>query len=257
MRALEIKVQLADEAARMSELVLQACRIRHRASLQDWLGGAVQQFIPHQAVLVAWGDFRTGAIFHDVVGPGASGLLASPEGLVRLLRESFERWSDGGEQPLIVRGGDQAGTGFSALAHGLKDRLGRYDCVYIFLGPALLQAARVRDMARLLLPSIDIAFRQAVDTRPTASVESGESCEQDSFFDELADEPAADTDPSLSDREFEVMRWVRLGKTNSEIGLILNLSTFTVKNHMRRIYKKLNAGNRAQAVSRIGAHHFQ
>jgi DNA-binding CsgD family transcriptional regulator len=42
-----------------------------------------------------------------------------------------------------------------------------------------------------------------------------------------------------------------MGKTNSEIAMILHLSTFTVKNHMRRIYKKLDVLNRAQAVGSL------
>jgi DNA-binding CsgD family transcriptional regulator len=45
------------------------------------------------------------------------------------------------------------------------------------------------------------------------------------------------------------MAWVAKGKTNGEIGSILNVSSFTVKNHMQRIFKKLDVFNRAQAVS--------
>jgi DNA-binding CsgD family transcriptional regulator len=45
------------------------------------------------------------------------------------------------------------------------------------------------------------------------------------------------------------MKWVAMGKTNGEIGSILNVSSFTIKNHMQRIFKKLDVFNRAQAVS--------
>ena len=55
----------------------------------------------------------------------------------------------------------------------------------------------------------------------------------------------------LSEREIQIMDWVAMGKTNSEIGSILNISGFTVKNHMQRIFQKLNVFNRAQAVSKI------
>jgi LuxR family quorum-sensing system transcriptional regulator SolR len=40
------------------------------------------------------------------------------------------------------------------------------------------------------------------------------------------------------------------GKTNEEIGEILGISVFTVKNHIQRILLKLNATNRVQAVLR-------
>ena len=55
----------------------------------------------------------------------------------------------------------------------------------------------------------------------------------------------------LSERETQIMAWVAMGKTNAEIGTILNISGYTVKNHMQRIFQKLNVFNRAQAVSRI------
>ena len=45
------------------------------------------------------------------------------------------------------------------------------------------------------------------------------------------------------------MEWVMMGKTNQDIGMILNISAFTVKNHLQRIFKKLDVLNRAQAVT--------
>lgn len=54
----------------------------------------------------------------------------------------------------------------------------------------------------------------------------------------------------LTPREIEVLTWVYHGKTNEEIGKILSISVFTVKNHIQRILLKLNATNRVQAVLR-------
>lgn len=53
----------------------------------------------------------------------------------------------------------------------------------------------------------------------------------------------------LTDRELEIMHWVREGKSNQEIGTILSISQLTVKNHVQNILKKLKVQNRAQAVS--------
>jgi len=53
----------------------------------------------------------------------------------------------------------------------------------------------------------------------------------------------------LSSREIEVMRWVKMGKTNHEISCILTISVFTVKNHLHRIFFKLDALNRTHAVA--------
>lgn len=55
----------------------------------------------------------------------------------------------------------------------------------------------------------------------------------------------------VTTREIDVLRWVKEGKSNYEIGLILGISGLTVKNHLQKIYKKLNVQNRTQAVSRI------
>lgn len=54
----------------------------------------------------------------------------------------------------------------------------------------------------------------------------------------------------LSTREREVLYWVSLGKTNWEIGVILDISLHTVKNHMKSILAKLSASNRTHATQR-------
>lgn len=53
----------------------------------------------------------------------------------------------------------------------------------------------------------------------------------------------------LSKREKEVMNWMKEGKTNWEIGIILNISERTVKFHVQNIEKKLNAVNKAHAIA--------
>jgi DNA-binding CsgD family transcriptional regulator len=58
---------------------------------------------------------------------------------------------------------------------------------------------------------------------------------------------------NLSQRESEILAWVALGKTNPEIGSILGISSFTVKNHVQRILKKLDVINRTQAVGKTTA----
>ena len=55
----------------------------------------------------------------------------------------------------------------------------------------------------------------------------------------------------LSERERQIMVWVAMGKTNPEIGSILCISEFTVKNHMKSIFNKLVVTNRAQAVAKL------
>jgi transcriptional regulator EpsA len=94
----------------------------------------------------------------------------------------------------------------------------------------------------LLLPSLHLAFLRVATP--------GDESQDDGAGDLIAAEPL------LTNREIEVLRWVTKGKSNYEIGMILVLSTLTVKNHMQRIYKKLNVHNRAQAVSRCHSLHL-
>ncbi|MEI6299809.1 MAG: XrtB/PEP-CTERM-associated transcriptional regulator EpsA [Betaproteobacteria bacterium] len=54
----------------------------------------------------------------------------------------------------------------------------------------------------------------------------------------------------LTMRELEILGWVYEGKSNIEIGAILQISSLTVKNHVQKILRKLDVQNRTQAVSK-------
>ncbi len=58
------------------------------------------------------------------------------------------------------------------------------------------------------------------------------------------------TDGGLSSREIEVLECLAKGKTTLQISLELYVSENTVKTHVRHILEKLEASNRAEAVSR-------
>ncbi len=78
-----------------------------------------------------------------------------------------------------------------------------------------------------------------------------------SQVEDLTEPDASDAATSmqevLSAREIEILSWVAMGKTNADIGAILGISEFTVKNHLQRVFRKLNVSNRAQAVSRFNS----
>jgi DNA-binding NarL/FixJ family response regulator len=60
--------------------------------------------------------------------------------------------------------------------------------------------------------------------------------------------------PSLTRRQLELVGLVARGMTNKEIAASLNLSEFTVKNHIRRIMKEVDADDRHEAVAMVRAH---
>lgn len=55
---------------------------------------------------------------------------------------------------------------------------------------------------------------------------------------------------SLSEREREVLEWMGRGKTMGEIATILSISPETVRTYARRIYEKLDTGDRVTATVR-------
>jgi DNA-binding NarL/FixJ family response regulator len=59
---------------------------------------------------------------------------------------------------------------------------------------------------------------------------------------------------TLSMREMQVLTGMSQGKSNAQIGRELYLSEDTIKTHARRLFRKLDAGDRAQAVA-LGFRH--
>lgn len=236
-------------------LLHQSLKIRSHCEFLLWSQGEVQQFLPHDIMIAAWGDFSLGMVNFDIVSalPGIRTEDLHDSEIVPFLTRLFEYWNDHTRSPFTMRmdqgffeeGGLNA-FGMknhfiemkSALVHAIKDVRGQNDCIYVLLSASTIQPIFSRTMLEALLPYIDHSLRQ-LDHLP----------EQ---FDETA--PVAmeeDASNTLSAREMEIMEWVRNGKTNFEIGMILDISAFTVKNHLQRIFRKLDVISRAQAVARL------
>jgi two-component system NarL family response regulator len=54
---------------------------------------------------------------------------------------------------------------------------------------------------------------------------------------------------SLTPRELEILEMVAKGLTNKDIGRAIQVSPFTVRNHVRHIIAKMEVGNRTEAAS--------
>jgi DNA-binding NarL/FixJ family response regulator len=62
--------------------------------------------------------------------------------------------------------------------------------------------------------------------------------------------------PDLTLRQQQLVALVAKGLTNKEIASRLNLSEFTVRNHIHRILKQVDAGSRSQAVETIRSYGY-
>lgn len=252
------------EIVKTLKIIKESLQIRSHYQLFSWLQSDIQHFIPHDLVIAAWGDFSLGLVCYDVVSPlpGLRTESFDDRAIQPFFVDLFQRWMHCSHAPYAMTSEhgfklnalrDSEATAImqgmrAALVHGIKDERGRHDCLYLFMGPHTTGGERSRETLRYLLPYIDTAFRQvahlpdqylvAKPPRP-AELTAG------------AQASATPSDTGLSNRELDIMEWIRKGKTNQEIGLILDISAFTVKNHVQRIFKKLDVVNRAQAVARI------
>jgi DNA-binding NarL/FixJ family response regulator len=83
-----------------------------------------------------------------------------------------------------------------------------------------------------------------------------------SLFKSIADDARessrreSDSRPSLTIRQQQLVSLVARGLTNKEIANELNLSEFTVKNHLHRIMKQVDADSRHEAVESARAHGY-
>jgi transcriptional regulator EpsA len=245
-------------------LVTEVVGVRRHIDLMNWLQGDVQQYLPHDILVAAWGDFRLGLIHYDVVSalPGVRSENAAVESITPLLSSWFNRWINVDRKPLVVHCGqagflwegalvDMAMTAAmrgmrSALVHGISDQRGRHDCLYVLFNSQGQRHSKERIALKYLLPFVDCALRQ-VELLPHP-YPAGRLTE--ALLSVATTDPAsADTGAALDALEVDIMKWASLGKTNGEISSILDVSSFTVKNHMQRIFRKLDVFSRAQAVS--------
>jgi len=245
------------DAARYLQLIGQTQALERHVDLLQWLQGDVQVCLPHDILLVGWGDFREGTLRHDILStlPGARSYSAGTDSLPFLLGKFHDHWLAAERKPCRLNfrefdyllGSASLPGSFtgalhgmrSVLIHGLSDERSGHECLYVLMDAGDIPIEPASTAIRVLMPSIDAALRQVtlMPQQRGAASKPVRNLQEDVC--------------GLSERETQIMAWVAMGKTNSEIGIILNISGFTVKNHMQRIFQKLNVFSRAQAVSKM------
>lgn len=230
-------------------------KINKRFQFFLWAQGALQGFIPHETLLCAHGDiarmrFRYEAFSRGMLGGEAERQVSDP--VNGLLPRIVDDWLHAGGRPRLYHPdgnghGDGSGAGRQILAdlkngefgcaaaHGPKEMQGEFGSFFIFLRTGSPPAAREAYLIELLMPYLHMALH-----RMLAGEKGAETAE-------------VSIETLLSRRQIQVLQWVKDGKTNQEIGQILDISPLTVKNHVQKILRKLNVNNRAQAVGKGAA----
>ena len=235
------------------DVIQKSFTVQKHVDFFKWLQGSVSQILPHDVLVAAWGDFSSGDLNFDVSSNiediSTQKLIDAPGVFAYLMSNLHQRWVDNGNKWFRINYFDAEGinaqspTQFtsklvgmnSLLVYGVKDTRGKNDCIYVFFDKAREFQVQ-HSVLGLLMPHVDAALR-----RVEYIVNSSTEVE---MIEDL-------NLGGLSDREHEILHWVKTGKTNFEIGLILSISPNTVKNHLKRIFQKLDVSCRAQAAAKF------
>ena len=244
----------ADESVRFMRIAAECGRIRRHYDIYRWLGGEVQYFLPHQILLSAWGDFENWNLKLDLTSglPGVRTSQLAHCSLDDFIQQAYRRWVDGARQAVVLKASDAVfaqspcdcslhaalRSMSSVLVYGMHDKRSGHDSLFIALSCGSF--TKGRSMQRFcsvlepLFAHVDAAFRR-VPALALASTQSG---------------PRGSNVLDLSTRELEVLEALCRGKTNLDIATVLDISPFTVKNHVQRIFRKIGVTNRTQAAAR-------
>lgn len=226
-------------------------QINQRFQFYRWAQGVLQDLIPHEILLCVQGDlgrlrFRYEIFSRDLLGASTEQRIGDP--MDGLLPRLVDAWLHGGRQPCLLHPGQDGDEdrqrllaelqrcGFGQVAaHGAREMPGESGSFFVFMRAQNQPSARDAYLLELLMPYLHMALLRMLSDASGAGV------------------VRVSTEKLLSKRQLQVLQWVKNGKTNEEIGLILDISPFTVKNHMQKILRKLGVSNRAQAVGKGAA----
>lgn len=228
-----------------------------------WMQNSVAEVIPHDLVLAAWGDFGDAHtdvrlnydVASNVQGVNTQEVWKASEEVDACVAHLHALWLKNNRHWYALNHLDelvgrynfkaifpnQLNEIHSLLVYGVTDLRGKSECLYIFFGSQ--NVFEVNNVAlSLLMPHVDNALRKIKYLEP----------------EEMHSVSTTAINLSgLSQRELEVIDWIKSGKTNQEIGMILNISQNTVKSHLKRIFQKLNVSKRAQAVALLANTHSE
>ena len=211
-----------------------------------WLRLHLHRYVPHDLMICQVRPVEPGAepvaqVFNTLPLPEPLlGLLAEPRGpfLSRLRRH----WLDSSRQPQTL------------LLDGLADEPAAQGLREAGYRQLTLHACGEGDGVQ---PPLLLVCAQQVDTVAPATRALGLALWLPHLHFALArvcaarrgPAPALQTDHGLTPREMDILVALRAALSNHDIGERLGISALTVKNHLRKMMRKLDAHNRVQLVA--------
>lgn len=255
-------------AEAMVRLIESSVQVNRRYQFFVWTQSYMQELIPHKLMICgAYQRPRRNVVFealYSIPVPHPV-LTCMTDGSSPLMQQIIGAWLNNRGRALLLNLSTLEGTaagverdrlleaGFrDVLVHGASrpQRPAEIETLFVM---ASLQPAGTSQLAAppvcnsqhrlhldLLMPHLHATYQRVVSTER-----------------EMSGSPVvASTARSgevralITDREKQILSWVREGKSNQEIGELLDISSLTVKNHVQKILRKLDAANRAQAVAK-------
>jgi DNA-binding CsgD family transcriptional regulator len=119
------------------------------------------------------------------------------------------------------------------VSHGVYDWQSSKGSLFSFSGVPIKEQYHAERVLKIIIPILHIALLNLLKKEQAVFIVS----ERKEYF-------------PLTDREKEVLNWMKIGKTNWEISLILGVSERTIKFHVKNILSKLDTTTRTYAVAK-------
>ncbi len=234
----------------LSEIVESSLRVINRHQFFLWTQGPVQRLVPHEILLCGVDDgsrqgleqhhFEATRYFREI---HFEALCKPQTGLVAHLLQISERTQD----MVVLSPSIKHATAAldTALLDLVRENELRNLAACLWMGPrrrlqAYYSFSRVADLGErtayfleLLVPHLHATFLRVMAHQEVAAVGNG-----------------ARSGRLVTPRQEEILGLIRDGRTNVEIADILEVSPWTIKNHIQMIFQRLNTSNRTQAITR-------
>ena len=236
-----------EDRERLLMAIESSLRVRNSAGFFLWAQGSLQGLIPHDIMIcvAGGGAWRGLQVRHfsscryfeqhhfEATCFGAEALVPT------LMRE----WEAHGQPQFLLPGpGDSDLVERldelelrNLIAHGVRGIEPQSGGFFCFARTTLDSSPRTAHVLELLLPCIYSTYCRVLfeDTLPSNRPAQGSV---------------------VTPREIQILYLIKDGKNTSDIAEHLCLSPFTVRNHVKNIFRKLNARSRSHAVAQAISH---
>lgn len=238
-----------------------ASQVRRRYQFFLWTQGDMQRLLPHKLAVCGIYDRTRRDLNFEVlysVPLPAEALARLSAGQSGFMHHLLQAWQAARQQPVVVDMALLAETDETAalllacgyqrlLVHAVSRpaRPGELESFFAFGNLESQPDAGARHALSVLMPYLHSIYQRVHVT------------ERDLGPHGYAGPLPGAANPArgsvITAREKEVLRWVREGLSNQQISEKMGISALTVKNHVQKILRKLDAANRTQAVAKAMA----